>query len=78
MDATVAAGRQKPRQRRRIMSYPLVIRLMLAMSLMPDASCREALARLAGPPADIPFLLEWHVPTARKWSRTGGCRCRRT
>ncbi len=65
MDATVAAGRLKPRQRRRIMSYPLVIRLMLAMSLIPDASCREALARLAGLLADIPFLLEWHVPTAK-------------
>jgi len=65
VDATVAAGRLKPRQRRRIMSYPLVIRLMLAMSLMPDASCREALARLAGLLADIPFLLEWHVPTAK-------------
>jgi hypothetical protein len=28
--------RQRQRQRRRIMSYPLVIRLMLAMTLMPD------------------------------------------
>jgi hypothetical protein len=47
VDAAVAAGRLKPRQRRRIMSYPLVIRLMIAMALMPDASYREALARLA-------------------------------
>jgi hypothetical protein len=76
VDAAVAAGRLKPRQRRRIMSYPLVIRLMIAMTLMPDASYREALARLAGLLADIPFLLEWHVPTGR-WSRTGGCRSRR-
>ena len=65
VDAPVAAGRLKPRQRRRIMSYPLVIRLMLAMTLMPDASYREALARLAGLLADIPFLLEWHVPTGK-------------
>ena len=65
MDAAVAAGRLKPRQRRRIMSYPLVIRLMIAMTLMPDASYREALARLAGLLADIPFLLEWHVPTGK-------------
>jgi Insertion element 4 transposase N-terminal len=56
-------GRLKPRQRRRIMSYPLVIRLMIAMALMPDASYCEALARLAGLLADIPFALEWHVPT---------------
>jgi hypothetical protein len=65
VDATVAAGRLKPRQRRRIMSYPLVIRLMIAMTLMTDASYREALARLAGLLGDIPFLLEWHVPTGK-------------
>ena len=46
------------------MSYPLVIRLVIAMTLMPDASYCEALARLAGLLADIPFALEWHVPTA--------------
>jgi hypothetical protein len=40
VDAAVAAGRLKPRQRRRIMSYPLVIRLMIAMTLMVR---REAL-----------------------------------
>jgi hypothetical protein len=56
VDAAVAAGRLKPRQRRRIMSYPLVIRLMLAAGLMPDASYCEALARLAGLLADIPFV----------------------
>jgi hypothetical protein len=65
VDTAVAAGRLKPRQRRRIMSYPLVIRLMIAMTLMPDASYREALARLAGLLADIPFVLEWHVPTEK-------------
>jgi hypothetical protein len=58
-------GRLKPRQRRRIMSYPLVIRLMIAMALMPDASYCEALARLAGLLADIPFALEWHVPAEK-------------
>jgi hypothetical protein len=31
-----------------MMSYPLVIRLMLAMTLMPDASYCESLARAAG------------------------------
>jgi hypothetical protein len=65
VDAAVAEGRLKPRQRRRIMSYPLVIRLMIAMALMPDASYRETLARLAGLLADIPFTREWHVPTGR-------------
>jgi hypothetical protein len=59
VDAAVAQGRLRPRQRRRIMSYPLVIRLMIAMTLMPDASYCEALARLAGLLADIPFAREW-------------------
>jgi Insertion element 4 transposase N-terminal len=65
VDAALAEGRLRPRQRRRIMSYPLVIRLMIAMTLMPDASCCEALARLAGLLADVPFILEWHVPTGK-------------
>ena len=65
VDKAVAAGRLRPRQRRRLMSYPLVIRLMLAMVLMPDGSYCEALARLAGLLADIPFALEWHIPTEK-------------
>jgi hypothetical protein len=63
--AALEAGRLKPRQRRRILSYPLVIRLMIAMTLMPDGSYCEALARLAGLLADIPFALEWHVPSGK-------------
>jgi hypothetical protein len=63
--AALAKGRLKRRQRRRIMSYPLVIRLVIAMTLMPVASYCEALARLAGLLADIPFALEWHVPTEK-------------
>jgi hypothetical protein len=47
------------------MSYPLVIRLMLAMTLMPDAAYCEALARVAGLLADVPFAREWHVPTEK-------------
>jgi hypothetical protein len=47
------------------MSYPLVIRLVIAMTLMPDASYCEALRRLAGLLADIPFIREWHVPTEK-------------
>jgi hypothetical protein len=63
--AALEAGRLKRRERRRIMSYPLVIRLMLAMALMPDASYCEALARLAGLVADVPFAREWHVPAGK-------------
>ncbi|HEY6309254.1 MAG TPA: hypothetical protein VIY52_00385, partial [Streptosporangiaceae bacterium] len=47
------------------MSYPLVIRLMITMTLMPDGSYCESLARLAGLLADVPFALEWHVPTEK-------------
>jgi hypothetical protein len=65
VDAAVAAGRLRPRVRRRLMSYPLVIRLMIAMALMPDGSYCESLARLAGLLADVPFVLEWHVPTEK-------------
>jgi len=65
VDTALEKGRLKPRQRRRIMSYPLVIRLMLAAGLMPDASYCETLARLAGLLADIPFVLPWHVPTEK-------------
>ncbi len=65
VDAAIAEGRLKPRQRRRIMSYPLVIRLMIAMTLSPGGSYCEALARLAGLLADIPFARDWHVPTGK-------------
>ncbi len=65
VDAALEQGRLRRRHRRRIMSYPLVIRLMLAMTLMPDASYCESLARLAGLLAGIPFTLEWHVPTEK-------------
>ena len=65
VDAALEQGRLRRRQRRRIMSYPLVIRLMIAMTLMPDASYTQALVRLAGLLADIPFAREWHVPTEK-------------
>jgi hypothetical protein len=65
VSAALAAGRLPRRLRRRIMSYPLVIRLMIAMTLMPDASYCEALSRLAGLLADVPFTRDWHVPTEK-------------
>jgi hypothetical protein len=65
VSAALAAGRLPGRQRRRAMSYPLVIRLMIAMALMHDASYCEALSRLAGLLPDVPFRREWHVPTEK-------------
>ncbi len=42
--AAVADGRMPAPQRRRLMSFPLVIRLTVAMTLMPDASyCARSL-----------------------------------
>jgi hypothetical protein len=41
--AALAQGRLK--RRRRLMSYPLVVRLMIAMTLMPDASGLGVLRR---------------------------------
>jgi len=65
-------GRLRPRERRRLMSYPLAIRLVIAMTLLPGASYAEAMRVLAGLLADIPFTLDWHVPTGRL-SPDGGC-----
>jgi Insertion element 4 transposase N-terminal len=65
VEAALEKGRLRKRERRRLMSYPLVIRLMIAMTLMPDGSYCESLARLAGLLADVPFALEWHVPTEK-------------
>ena len=65
VDAALAEGRLRPRQRWRIMSYPLVIRLMIAMTPRPDAPCCEALRGVAGLLADIPFTREWHVPDGK-------------
>jgi len=63
-ERAVADGRIPAPQRRRIMSFPLTIRLTVAMTLMPDASYTEAMRRLAGHLTDVPFDREWHVPTS--------------
>jgi hypothetical protein len=64
-EKAMRAGRLRPRKRRRLMSYPLVIRLVIAMTLLPGPSYAEAMRVLAGLLADIPFTLAWHVPTAK-------------
>jgi len=64
-EKAVRAGRLRPRERRRLMSYPLVIRLLIAMTLLPGSCYAEAMRTLAGLLADIPFTLDWHVPTGK-------------
>lgn len=58
-------GRLPLRQRRRLLSYPLVIRLVIAMTLLPASSYAEAMRTVAGLLADVPFTLGWHVPTGK-------------
>ena len=58
-------GRLPLRERRRLLSYPMVIRLVIAMTLLPGSSYAEAARVLAGLLADVPFTLGWHVPTGK-------------
>ena len=58
-------GRLPLRKRRRPMCYPMAIRLVIAMTLLPGCSYAEAARVLAGLLADVPFTLDWHVPTGK-------------
>ena len=58
-------GRLRLRERRRLMSYPLAVRLVIAMTLLPASSYAETARALAGLLADVPFTLDWHVPTGK-------------
>jgi hypothetical protein len=58
--AAAGDGRLPTPQRKRLMSVPLTIRLTVAMTLMPSGT--EALRRLAGLLAEVPFAREWHAP----------------
>ena len=53
-EKALRTGRLRKRERRRLMSYPLVIRLVIAMTLLPGASYSEAARVLAGLLADVP------------------------
>jgi hypothetical protein len=64
VQAAVADGRMPAPQRMRLMSLGFTIRLMVAMTLMPEASYTQAIRQLAGHLADVPFDRAWHVPTS--------------
>ncbi|MGO9080204.1 MAG: hypothetical protein ACLQDY_14350 [Streptosporangiaceae bacterium] len=71
-ERAIADGRLARPERRRLMSLPLAIRLLVAMTLMPDAGSAEAMKRLAGHLADVPFARHWHPPTSKvnsQWFR---------
>jgi hypothetical protein len=49
-------------ERRRLMSLPLVARLVMAMTLLPNASYVEAMAQIAGVLPRLPWRHAWQVP----------------
>jgi len=64
VEQVVAAAAPAPSQseRRRLMSLPLVARLVMAMTLLPHASYVEALAQLVGILPRLPWLHAWRIP----------------
>ena len=60
-----ASGQAVPQRRQRIMSLELTARFVLAMTLMPDASYREVMARLAGLLPRVPWRRRWQVPSGK-------------
>jgi DDE family transposase/transposase IS4-like protein len=52
----------EPGLRRRSMSLPLAARYVLAMTLLPEASCTEAMARLVGVLPQVPWRRAWQLP----------------
>jgi len=60
----VAEGRMRPHERRRLMSLPFTVRLVVAMALMGEASYAEVMTRLVGHLADVAWVREWHVPAS--------------
>jgi hypothetical protein len=65
----------EPGVRRRTMSLPLTARFVLAMTLLPEASYTEVMARLVGVLPRVPWRRRWRAPTAKaitKWRRRLG------
>jgi hypothetical protein len=64
VEQAVAATAPAPTgvERRRLMSLPLVARLVMAMTLLPNASYVEAFAQLVGVLPRLPWLRAWQIP----------------
>jgi hypothetical protein len=78
-DAAIAKGRLRRPERRRLMSYPLVIWLMVAMTLMPGRTASRWPAWPAWRGCWRTSRSPWNGTfRRRRWSRTGGCWCRRS
>ncbi|MGH3122966.1 MAG: transposase domain-containing protein [Streptosporangiaceae bacterium] len=74
-DAAVAAGLVRPPERRRLMSLPFIMRVVVAMTLLPDADYPEVIRVLTGLLPRLPWARRWQVPahkTVTRWRRRLG------
>ena len=74
-DAAVAAGLVTPGERRRLMSLPFIMRVVVAMTLLPDSDYPEVIRALAGMLPRLPWARKWQVPTHKTitaWRRRLG------
>jgi Insertion element 4 transposase N-terminal/Transposase DDE domain len=83
VEAVVAASQarplepgEEPRQRReRLMSLPLIVRMLLAMTLLPGSSYVEVMAQVVGLLPRLPWVKLWRVPSSTvftEWRRLAG------
>lgn len=71
----MATGEDPPERRERIMSLSLMTRLMLLMTLLPNASYVDAMAHLVGALPRLPWAKAWQVPASTvitEWRRRLG------
>ena len=74
-DQAVAAGLVAPPERRRLMSLPFIMRIVVAMTLLPDADYPEVIRVLTGLLPRLPWARRWQVPTHKTitiWRRRLG------
>jgi hypothetical protein len=70
-----AAGLAWPAGRRRLMSLPFIMRIVVAMTLLPDSDYPEVIRVVTGMLGHLPWARRWRVPTAKtvtKWRRRLG------
>jgi transposase IS4-like protein/DDE family transposase len=74
-DAAAAAGLVTPGERRRLVSLPFIMRVVVAMTLLPDADYPEVVRVLTGLLPRLPWARRWQVPTHKTitvWRRRLG------
>ena len=74
-DQAAAAGLVTPGERRRLMSLPFIMRIVVAMTLLPDADYPEVIRVLTGLLPRLPWARRWQVPTHKTitiWRRRLG------